>query len=287
MGYIYSPFERSGLAARSDLLTQEWLELFHSLEKEQEIFLIHEDRFRSPGYKWPRDPLHTWSRVWEYPYVYHHLKIWRAKFSGGMPLVVDLGSGVTFFPFTLARLGCSVTCVDIDEVCKMDLACAAQCVLHEPGKVDFQLSDGHVIPFKDEEVDGLYSISVLEHISTLENTVEEIARVLKPGGLFILTIDLSLRNDVQLGVDPYQLLMKKMMDHFDFLYPEIGVHPADMLNSLSGPYALEKLKGLELFWFILKQHVVKPILGLKPHPRPPLRLAVFGAVFIKKRLAGF
>lgn len=67
-------FDRSGLAALSDLDSPEWLKLFGFLEKEQDDFLTKEGQFRSPGYTWSRDPLHTWSRVWEYPFVFYHLK---------------------------------------------------------------------------------------------------------------------------------------------------------------------------------------------------------------------
>jgi hypothetical protein len=67
-------FARSGLAALSDMGSPEWLELFGTLEKEQDDFLAKESQFRSPGYTWPRDPLDTWSRVCEYPHVFCHLR---------------------------------------------------------------------------------------------------------------------------------------------------------------------------------------------------------------------
>ena len=71
------PFDRSGLATLSDIETAEWRELYAVMEKEQAEVLAQESRFRSLEYKWPRDPLHNWSRVWEYPYVYHHLRATR------------------------------------------------------------------------------------------------------------------------------------------------------------------------------------------------------------------
>jgi hypothetical protein len=97
-------FDRSGLAALSDLQTQDWYQLFELLEKDQTTFLDKEEHIFSQEYKWPHDPLFNWSRVWEYPYVFHHLKKWRKGFDKTyIPKVVDYGSGVTFFPFSVAR----------------------------------------------------------------------------------------------------------------------------------------------------------------------------------------
>ena len=101
------PFKRSGLAVASDLQTPEWRELFALIESAQASFLEKETLFCSQEYKWPRDPLHCWSRGWEYACVYYHLWQWvgtigKARQSRN----IDVGSGVTFFPFAVAGLGC-------------------------------------------------------------------------------------------------------------------------------------------------------------------------------------
>ena len=74
-----SVFDRSGHTALSDLKTEEWERLFFILEKEQSTFLNKEKYFSSPEYKWTSAPLHTWSRIWEYPYVYHHLGAYKKR----------------------------------------------------------------------------------------------------------------------------------------------------------------------------------------------------------------
>jgi len=280
---IERPFNRSGLAALSDLETPEWKELFEYLEKEQNLFLKNEDQFRSPEYIWPRDPLHTWSRVWEYPYTYYHLKKKRKKLEGNLPRVVDLGSGVTFFPFSVAKLGYGVTCVDTDPICQKDLLKAVELIDCKPGVVDFKISDGKFLSFKDEEVDIVYCISVLEHIPHLDKTIQEIARILKTGGLFLLTIDLDLRGDSEIGVKSYKKLNNTLQNYFNYLYPETMIHPADMLHSESGPYGYKKLKGLSLVWFVIKQNIIKPILGKRPRIfNTPFHLTVKGFVLRKK-----
>ena len=274
-------FNRCGLAALSDLQTPECREIFNLLEQEQAAFLEHEGRFRSSDYKWPRDPLHTWSRVWEYPYVFYHLKSRRKDFEKNLPLVVDLGSGVTFFPFSVARLGYEVICVDIDPICEKDLTKAVQCIQHEPGKVDFRLSDGMTLPLTNGEADIIYCVSVLEHIPTFEQTISEMARVLKPGGLLLLTIDLDLRGDSEIGVEKYGTLIKILRHYFKEYYPDCTIHPADILHSASGLFGFKPLHGITWLWFVLKQHIIKPVMGRKPAPMFPFHLGLHG-FFMRK-----
>jgi len=282
---LKNPFNRSGLASLSDLQILEWSNTFKMLENDQSIFFSKEAEFRSPEYKWLRDPIHNWSRVWEYPYVYHHLKSLRKKFTDSeMPHVVDFGSGVTFFPFSVARLGYLVTCTDYDPICEKDLTRAIRCVTQKPGKIIFRLTDGKELPFSDAEVDLVYCISVLEHIPEFEIIISEIVRILKPGGYFILTIDLDLKGDSELNIESYKFLKLKLNQHFDYLYPEITIHPADILYSDVGPYALRKPQGLKFAWAFFKQRIVKPLLGRKPGQILSFQLAVYGNVLIKRSL---
>jgi 2-polyprenyl-3-methyl-5-hydroxy-6-metoxy-1,4-benzoquinol methylase len=277
------PFDRSGLAALSDLQTPDWHDLFSTLEKEQTEFLAKEKEFRSTEYKWPRDPLHTWSRVWEYPYAYHHFKTQRTRWlAAAQPRVVDVGSGVTFFPFSLARLGYHVTCADIDSVAQRDLARAASCIQHAPGVVGFRLCQGEALPFAAGKVDAVYCISVLEHIPTFEKTVADIFRILKPGGLFVLTFDLDLRGDSQIGPVRYRQLKHVLSQHFDLLCPEAIVHPADLLTSTDGPCPVRGPSGLARAWFLAKQKV-KPLFGKPPVPAVPCHLCVEGLVLVRKQ----
>jgi 2-polyprenyl-3-methyl-5-hydroxy-6-metoxy-1,4-benzoquinol methylase len=277
-------FNRSGIASLSDLQAPDYKDILQLLEKYQDAFLLQEYQFRSREYIWPRDPLHTWSRVWEYPYVYHHLKDWRSSLSvDNLPRVVDVGSGVTFFPFSVARLGCYVTCTDMDVICKRDLERAIQFVSVTPGQIDFRLTDGITLPFGDSEVDAVYCISVLEHAPNFEKTISEIARILKPGGLSLITIDIDLRGDFEIGVETHKRLKSGLCKYFDYLFPETIIHPRDMINSETGPYGFKKIEGLSLVWFIIKQNIIKPILRKNPiRFTTPYYLAVQGFSLIKK-----
>lgn len=276
-------FDRSGLATLSDLESLSWKELTLELEKTQNEFAAKQLLFRSPEYKWPSDALHCWSRVWEYPYVYHHIRRCRKEFSENrLPSILDLGSGVTFFPFSVAKLGCDVICADIDPICERDLTRAAEAIEHSPGKVRSKLVSDYDLPFRSEEIDIVYCVSVLEHVGQFERTVIEVARVLKRRGLFILTVDLGMRGEMQLGIDEHRRLLRTLEDSFSLVYPERLLHPGDILYSSHGPYAIDRENALEFAWFILKQRILKPILGRRAYSIFPSRLAVQGYVWRKK-----
>ena len=278
-----SVFERSGLAALSDLNSPEWRDIFSALEREQQLFLKHESAFRSPEYVWPRDPLHNWSRQWEYPYVYYHLRRLRDERTEPIPArVIDLGSGVTFFPFALAKLGFDVICSDIDPVCEKDLNRAIPCVEHSPGRVSFRLSTGGLLPFADREADAIYCISVLEHVSSFEVTVREMARILKSGGLMFLTVDLDVRGDLELGVERQKKLVSALREYFEFDGPDMTIHPADVLNSVNGPFGFKPPVGWRLAVFVAKERILKRLLRRAPRPLVPFLLTVQSFAMIRR-----
>lgn len=48
--------------------------------------------------------------------------------------------------------------------------------------------DGYTLPFKEEKFDSIFSSQVFEHIFNIEDIVMELNRVLKPGGVMLLTV---------------------------------------------------------------------------------------------------
>lgn len=282
-------FNRSGLAALSDLESPGYKDILTIIEKEQDEFLKKESVFRSKEYKWPRDPLHSFSRVWEYPYVYYHLANYLKTLpKNPRPVIADIGSGVTFFPFSLAKLGYEVVCTDIDRICKKDLSLARECVPHSPGAVDFRLIKDSSIPLGNSECDALYCISVLEHIADFDKTVSEMARILKPGGLCLITCDINLRPEdgLQLDASNMTLLIFYIEKYFVRNFQEFTIHPVDVLTSKNSPYPLgdPPFGVIRIAYQLMKQKILKPMLGRQPGKvwTTPPRLAVFGLVLKKK-----
>lgn len=276
-----NPFQRSGVAALSDFQTSAWRDTFSVLEAAQSEFLSKQHLFRSPEYKWPLDALHNWSRCWEYPYAYHHLLRWLTKLApGANRTVADVGSGVTFFPFSVARLGCHVTCTDIDPICEKDLLRAKNQVPTKPGDVSFRRTDGSRLPFADGECGAVYCISVLEHIAEFSSTVREITRILQPGGLFILTVDLDLQGNQEIRVDQYDQLIASLRSNCEFVFPQATVHPADILLTTRGPCAMYQPTNWDTMKYLMKQKL-KYVLRRPRNPQFRYYLAVEGFVLRK------
>jgi len=275
-------FDWSGLATLNGLRDRDYQELYHYLEKEQSLFLSKEREFRSPDYPWPSDALHWWSRIWEYPYIYWHLRRVREIFPNRKPRALDLGSGVTFFPFAVAKLGFHLSCLDPDPICKSDFDKALNALGNNSFSLDYSLLDTKRYPFPDKEFDVIYCISVLEHIEDYSGTIDEIVRILKNNGYLFLTIDIDLRGDSEIGVEKYNTLKSCLLKYFEFRYPEITVHPMDLLTSENSPYPIPQLIGFKKCSTYFKQRIVKPILRHPPGPFRMPKLAVEG-LLMKKR----
>ncbi|HEY1219838.1 MAG: class I SAM-dependent methyltransferase [Bryobacteraceae bacterium] len=226
----HNPFDRAGLASVDDLSTPHWRSCFSHLESIQIEFLDAQPHH--PDYPWPRDPLHNCIRVWEYPFVYHHL-----QFQGGslpsqtLPQAVDLGSAATFFPFAVARLGWRVIAVDADSRATSSVDRAIGRVSAGSGAVTSLLSDARSIALETESVDCVYCVSVLEHVPDFEKVISEIRRILRPAGLLVLTFDVGLRAGWELGPVSYARLSNALEGSFSAVFPARVIHPLRVLTT--------------------------------------------------------
>jgi SAM-dependent methyltransferase len=60
-------------------------------------------------------------------------------------------------------------------------------VVDEPMKVSILRADGELLPFASDSMDVVVMTEVIEHLLRPERAVWEVARVLKPGGIFLMT----------------------------------------------------------------------------------------------------
>lgn len=208
-GRIVLPDGIPRIACYRELITSPF---FRDMENFSDNFLREHDYLRNQ-YKWVQDPLHQWSRQWEYPWV-------SCTVSGhpgtGQPVhILDAGSGITFFPYYLAskdeRL--EVTCCDSDTTLEALFAR----VNHERNTGDsikFTAADLLTLPFANAYFDVIYCVSVLEHTQNYSRILDEFRRVLKPRGLLALTFDIGLDNVSEITPAAAHALLHEVLRRF-------------------------------------------------------------------------
>jgi SAM-dependent methyltransferase len=97
--------------------------------------------------------------------------------------ILDVGSGKGAFCGELARQGISVVGLDPSGAA----AAIARTYVNPAGS--FVLGTGEALPFSPERFDRVVSVCVLEHTRDDAAVLKEVCRVLKPGGIFALSVD--------------------------------------------------------------------------------------------------
>ncbi len=129
----------------------------------------------------------------EYPWAFHAVDVRR-----GMR-VVDIGGALSGFQFVLDRCGAHVINVDPSEggyggLLPLNDVIFARCNRAFRTEVELRRCTLEQAALPSDSVDVAYSISTIEHIDEdqLPSLMREIARVVRPGGHTVLTIDLFL-----------------------------------------------------------------------------------------------
>jgi len=94
---------------------------------------------------------------------------------------LDVGCGGGILSEEFAKLGCRVTGIDPSAP---SLDAARKHAAHEGLTIEYRQANGENIPFDANSFDVVICCDVLEHVDDLEKTIHEVARVLKPGGMF-------------------------------------------------------------------------------------------------------
>jgi len=161
------------------------------------------------------DPLNT--RWYQKKTLSEHLERYKlaSKFINNK-VVVDLGCGTGYGSFLLANAGAKkVYSIDIDS---QSIKYALKNYKHK--LITYLARDALNTRLKDKYADIVVSFEIIEHVKNYKQFVLEVARILKPNGLFIF----STPNEIMsLGNNPYHfkeftiLELKKVLtkDFFD------------------------------------------------------------------------
>lgn len=184
--------------------------------------------------KWGDNPVRHWSRQWEYPFIFQRVNAFLDAKSGEALSLFDAGSGLTFISHYFCGLheNLKVECGDSDQQ-----TCADAQGLNPPGseRARYSVQDIKKTTFADEQFDLVYCISVLEHCGNPTEIIHEFARVLKPGGRLVLTIDISFdgNKDIapHLAAKMIQLLETKFTPDADYISLLKQFHPQKYLTT--------------------------------------------------------
>lgn len=98
--------------------------------------------------------------------------------------IIDLGCGTGYYLFLLSNLGLKlkVTGFDYDGEAINEAKSSAY------GKnIEIVTGDLHEMPFKDKSFDKAVMSEVLEHVEDDEKVLQEVYRILKPGGVLVIS----------------------------------------------------------------------------------------------------
>ena len=201
---------------------------FHEMEMFSTQFLAnHRSVLARFAKKWVSDPLHQWSRQWEYPFVFGRIE--SSLTNTGKPRILDAGSGVTFFPYYLKQKinSAEVYCCDSDESLEAIYRVINGSV---QSGVEFTRADMRKLPFQDDWFDAVYCISVLEHTDNYEEIIDDFHRVLTPGGKLIVTFDISLDGTRDISIERAAKLIDALNKKFDSDDPTDDALKTDLSN---------------------------------------------------------
>ncbi|MGZ4754758.1 MAG: class I SAM-dependent methyltransferase [Acidimicrobiia bacterium] len=111
--------------------------------------------------------------------THYHLAELFASLAGSHGKLLEVGCGIGVDSIQLAKCGFDVTAVDLTENA---LEVAREFAKRSGVTIDFRLGNAEGLDFPDETFDAVYSFGVLHHTPDIEKAVEEVHRVLKPGG---------------------------------------------------------------------------------------------------------
>ena len=96
--------------------------------------------------------------------------------------VLDLGCAGGFMAEAMAKRGANVTGIDPASDA---ISAARQHAKAEGLRIGYDVGVGEALPYDSASFDAVVCVDVLEHVTDLQKVLQEVARCLRPGGLFL------------------------------------------------------------------------------------------------------
>jgi 2-polyprenyl-6-hydroxyphenyl methylase/3-demethylubiquinone-9 3-methyltransferase len=143
--------------------------------------------------------------------------------------VLDLGCAGGFMAEAMAVRGARVTGID-------PAAAAIDAARHHARgaglRIGYDVGVGEALPYDDADFDAVVCVDVLEHVTDLHKVLSEVARVLRPGGMFLFdTINrnpLARLATITIAEDLLRLLPRGTHD------PAMFIKPIELRRAMEG-----------------------------------------------------
>lgn len=165
--------------------------------------------------------------------------------------VLDVGCGGGFTCEFLAQRGAIVHGVDQSHHC---ITKAKEHAVLSNLAIAYQHSYSESLPYKTDSFDVITCVDVLEHVADLHQTLVEIHRVLKPGGVFCFdTINRTFQSKfilIWLLEDILRLIPSGVHDWQKFIKPE---ELTDLIQNIG--FDCIEIKGFNIFGRSLQENI--------------------------------
>lgn len=143
--------------------------------------------------------------------------------------VLDLGCAGGFMAEALASRGARVTGIDPAA----EAIDAARAHARKTGlRIGYDVGVGEALPYDSASFDAVVCVDVLEHVADLNKVLSEVARTLRPGGMFLFdTINRNLLArlaTITIAEDVLRLLPRGTHD------PAMFIKPAELRAAMQG-----------------------------------------------------
>jgi 2-polyprenyl-6-hydroxyphenyl methylase/3-demethylubiquinone-9 3-methyltransferase len=152
--------------------------------------------------------------------------------------LLDVGCGGGLLSEEFARLGCSVTGIDLSQ---RSLEAARAHAARSRLPIEYLESSAESLPFPDASFDAVSCCDMLEHVEDPSRVLSEIARVLKPGGVFVFdTINRTWRSKLVAIKLAQEWRLTRFMPR-DVHVWESFIRPAELRDAMgvAGLHAIE------------------------------------------------